>query len=231
MPDEYFVQFSRRLPRRRALDMVLAFAVHGDGPQRVKNQAELRQFLRHNGFDLERVVEDCRDFSRDIPFFEGNQLGSTWHVVGGGTHSVVDRATDEEYASVTGPGVIATHTYWVLFEGAVETPDFAVQRASFPLLIGAGTQGIASVEAYLGHQAEVWNRKHPTDRHEDSADRKVSLDTKLRDWVPAMAGGRRVDLSGIMWRDFRELRDLRDNLAAHPKPTSSGLSCTSSRGA
>ena len=52
----------------------------------------------------------------------------------------------------------------------------------------------------------------------------VRFDDKINLWIPKMAKGKKLDKSGVNWKDFRNLRSIRDNLAIHPKFSGHGIS-------
>lgn len=176
-----------------------------------------------NGLDFQQLVEECRDFQSRVPFFE-NLIGSTWEVTGPGKASTIDLATGKEHVSVDGPGTITLSTYWSQFETAVAALERAISNASYADLQSAVVSGIASIEAYINHRAELWNRTNPDDQLLDTKAQKVSFEDKIDKWIPKMTGGKKHDKSIRNWADFKLLHQIRDNVTIHSKSSSHGTS-------
>jgi len=71
--------------------MILLFARSGNHYHmtRFKSDADIKRAFGSNGIDFERLVEECRDFTRTVPFFE-NKFGSTFMAGEGLTVAHVD---------------------------------------------------------------------------------------------------------------------------------------------
>lgn len=225
---KYKLQYKPKISRRSSKEMILLFAKYGnhglgDFGASLNSDADVKRFVASQGSDFDRIVERCRDFSENVPFFE-NLVGGTWEVTPGATVSIVDNNTKEERQKVTGPGTISSYGYWAAFEISVEARDRAVNNKSFGDFLSAVVSGIASIEGYINYRAEIWNKKHPGNQLIDSRENKVSLDDKFDDWIPIMASGRKLDKSKISWAHFKILRGIRDNVSIHPKDPSQGVS-------
>jgi hypothetical protein len=205
--------------------MILMFAKHGNCGERLifRTDADVKRYLAQRGIDFQRLVEQCRSFSENVPYLE-NLAGSTLTVSSGTKAAVVDRQSGEEKCAVEGPGEIALSTYWAHAETSVKSRTRAVEASSFSELQIAITNGIASIEAFVSHRAEIWNTSNPQDKLIDSFAGKVSFSDKIDVWVPKMTGGHNLDKSLRNWTDFQELRKIRDDVSIHPKASGMGTS-------
>jgi len=217
-----------RIGRRSAHDLVLTTAKYGDhgpGPHpRFQTDAEVKRFYERAGLPFQEVVERCRDFTRPVPMLE-NLLDSSHVFVqagGGGSVAVVD-SREEEIAKLEEPGVLVMSSYQHLFQTAAKALDRAIEEGSWGEFLSALSNGIASIEAYLNHRAEQWNKRHPEEQLLDSKASKVSFEQKIEVWVPKMTRGGKLDRSDEVWRDFLVLRSLRDHEAIHPKRAVGGV--------
>ena len=188
-----------------------------------KTDADVKRYLAQRDIDFQTLVEQCRNFNENVPYFE-NLIDSTWGISPGAKVALIDKQTGEEKFEVQGPGTISISTYWAHFETACKTITNAVERTSFSELQVAIVHGIASIEAYINHRVELWNRDNPQGRLIDSSTNKVSFDDKVDVWVPKMASGRKLDKSIQNWMHFLELRKIRDHLSIHPKSVGFGSS-------
>jgi hypothetical protein len=207
--------------------MILMFAKYGDHGDRLvfRTDADVKRYLAQRGIDFQKLVEQCRSFGENVPYLE-NLVGSTWTVSYGAKAAVVDMQSGEEKCAVEGPGAIALSTYWAHAETSVKSRTRAVEASSFAELQIAITNGMASIEAFISHRAEIWNTSNPQDKLIDSFADKVSFSDKIDVWVPKMTGGRNLDKSLRNWMDFQELRKIRDDVAIHPKASGMGTSFT-----
>ena len=222
------ITFDKRLPRRRAHEMVLMFAKHGNhyGKGKFRTDAEVKRFLSQKGYDFNGVVENARDFFENaVPFFE-NFVGATFHfhVSSEGPSSAKASLIEkgEPVATIDTPGEISV-AYQALFEHAVRCINRIPENpvSLYQEFLAACSAGISSIEAYMRHRADLWNREHPDDLLLDDKDHKISLEDQIDRWVPKMTG-KRLDKSGSDWQGYRKIKSLRDNQAIHPK--SGGLS-------
>jgi len=84
--------------------------------------------------------------------------------------------------------------------------------------------GISSIEGFINRKAELWNKKNPNEQLLDSKQNKVNLYDKIDVWVPKMAGGKKLSKSGTEWFHFKKLRDIRNDIAIHPKESGYSIS-------
>jgi hypothetical protein len=228
MGGEGMLRRRERIARRAAHDLVLTMAKNGDhGHPRFRLEADVKRFFAERGAAFEEVVERSRDYRQHVPFFE-NLLGGGHVFVnapGGGSVAWVDLSSGEEkeVARVEGTGVLVTSSYQQHFVTALKALERAVVEGSWGEFLSAVSGGLASVEAYVNYRAGERNKTHPSDLLVDSKQSKVSFELKIEQWVPRMAGGRKLDRSDAVWRDFLALRAIRDDQAIHTKNASSGV--------
>lgn len=222
---EHKLRLRPKISRRASHEMILMLAKYGNhGDKSVfRTDADVKRYLERRGIDFQRLVEQCRSFGENVPYFE-NLVGSTWIVSTGAKAAVVDRPGGEEKCFVEGPGTIALSTYWAHAETCYKSRTLAVEGSSFSELQTAITNGMASIEAYINHRAEIWNTSNTQDKIVDSFANKVSFSDKIEVWVPKMTGGPNLDKSVRNWMDFQELRKIRDDVSIHPKASGMGTS-------
>ena len=177
---EHRLRLCPRISRRASHEMILMFAKYGDHGDRLvfRTDADVKRYLAQRGIDFQKLVEQCRSFGENVPYLE-NLVGSTWTVSSGAKAAVVDMQSGEEKCAVEGPGAIALSTYWAHAETSVKSRMRAVEASSFAELQIAITNGIASIEAFINHRAEIWNSSNPQDKLIDSFSDKVSFQTRL----------------------------------------------------
>lgn len=222
---EYILKFREKISRRASHGMILAmakFSFRGGGIQ-FTTDASVKRYLKKHGADFKQIVEKCRIFKENIPFFE-NLIRSTWTVSEGAKLAVVDKLDGQKKSEVQGPGVLTVSTYRGLFEEALRARDRSVKSSSYSDYQNAVVSGIASIEAYINHRAEIWNKISPTDKLLNSPSNKISFEDKIDIWIPKMSGGGKLDKSIRNWSDFKELREIRDHVSIHPKSASYGIS-------
>lgn len=214
------LKFKTRISRRAAHEMILLFAKHGnhDHNRDFRSDADVKRAFTRNGVDYDTLVMECRDFQKTVPFFE-NLVGSTASSVGGSL-ARVDNETGATDMDTQGPGTIVLYAYWAKFEAAMDALDRAVAKNSYTDFQSAIVEGIASIEAYIQYKAESWNKHHPQQPLLDSSENKVRFDDKVTQWIPIMTAGKRLDRSTVEWNHFVMLREIRDDVAIHPKSAS-----------
>lgn len=222
---EHRLQLRLKISRKTSHDMILMFARYGNHGEKAvfKSDADVKRYMEHRGIDFQNLVELCRNFKENIPFFE-NLVGSTWTISSGCEAAVVDKLNGKEKCVVEGPGTIASSTYWAHAETAYKSRTNAVEASSFAELQTAIVSGMASIEAYINHRAELWNNTNPKEMLTDSSTSKVSFGEKIDVWIPKMTGGTNLDKSDRNWMDFQDLKKIRDHVSIHPKASGIGTS-------
>jgi hypothetical protein len=154
-----------------------------------------------------------------------NLVGSSWHVIGGVTASLINSAAPNDPDTVVqGPGTISMASYWTHAESCAAARDRSVAKASYAEIQVAITFGIAALEGYLAHRVAIWNREHAEEALHEPSGARQSFEQRIKAWVPAMTGGRQLDRSKRNWQDYLRLKDVRDNIAIHPKASGHGAS-------
>lgn len=215
------------ISEREAKDMIWTFIRHGDHSRRnVMSGApnkSIELWFADQGEPFHRLIPRCRNyFKTQVPFVE-NLIGSTWALMGNNCDARLTLAVPNSSGhqiEVTGPGKIGVD-YSSKFESACKARNAAIEEASLEELHTAIVKGIASIESYIGYKANSCNLSATLS---DSGNTKVPFDQKIKNWVPIMADGRALDLSGRMWQDFIFLREIRDNDAIHAKKIAQGYS-------
>lgn len=188
------------------------FGDHGNR-FRPKTTRDLEMYFIERGVNIADLIEECRDPKRNIPEFE-NLIESTWTGSGGGR--LVD-SDGEVITEMKEPGLLIWSTYQAHFEAAAAARNRAVAECSVQAFYECISQGFASIEAFLNEEARKWNKQNPEDSLIDSEKEKVSLETKLLEWVPIITKGKKVDKNNRCWSDFKMLKKIRDESAIHPK--------------
>lgn len=215
---------------RESEKMIWHFIRHGNHSRRdamksaPKNSIE--GWFAENNEPLRKLVIRCRSYERTVPFVE-NLASSSWYTLsesGGVSASIIKSGKDQPEIEVLGPGIISVD-YEKKFESACQAKTKAIEEASLDELHTSIIKGIASIESYIAHRTEIWNRQNITQAPlNDNKNAKVPFDDKIRIWIPIMANGQKLNLGGKMWADFQNLREIRDNDAIHPKSFAQGIS-------
>jgi len=160
--------------------MVLKMAKLSNHGERIQfsTDASVKRYLKKCGADFKQVVEKCMTFKEKVPFFE-NLVRSTWTAAKGTKLSNVDKLDGQRKSEVQGPGTLTVSTYWGLFEEALRSRDHSVENSSYSEYQNGVVAGIASIEAYINHRAEIWNKLNPTEKLFDSPSNKVSFQDKI----------------------------------------------------
>lgn len=142
----------------------------------------------------------------------------------GGYGSVINEAGGVE-VEVGAPGQLSINTYESLFEAAIKARDRAVSEISYVHIYECLTFGFASIEAYFNIVVGRWKRKNPESLLVDNVSNKISLETKIIEWIPILGNGRAFDRSANrQWSDFKNLKRIRDQHAIHPSTAGQGMS-------
>lgn len=188
----------------------------------------IEKWFAENNKPLPRLFSHCRSFfTTSVPFVE-NFIGSTWTLVsdgeGNAKASITKGGKNEPEIEIEGPGTIGVG-YESKFESACRARDEAIKCASTEELHTAIIKGISSIESYIAHRVDIWNRSLVAyTQLADNKGAKVSFEDKIKIWVPTMAGGEKLNLGGAMWADFLYLQAIRDNDAVHSKKFAQGTS-------
>ncbi|MBF0633083.1 MAG: hypothetical protein HQK85_00330 [Nitrospinae bacterium] len=212
--------------------MIWTFIRHGNHRHRdaMKGAPKRRieEWFAENNEPLSKLVTQCRSYFEIIVPFVENCIGSTWTAIseggGGVTVSLIKSGKDEPEMEVTAPGTIGV-SYEAKFESACRARDKAIDSASLEELHTSIIKGIASIESYIAHRVEIWNRSIDANMQlNDKKNAKVSFEDKIKIWIPKMTGGVKLDIAGQMWADFLFLQGIRNGDAVHAKKFAQGTS-------
>lgn len=216
------LQAKAKISKKMALEKIVAHSLFGDHHHepRPRNTAEVEIFFRQAGIDPNELIQRMRDPSENLPYFE-NLIGSTWEICGGKAEVLNDAGEVETL--VEGPGQISLNSCQSHFETAAKARDRAISESGYQHLYECLTFGFASIEAYFYFAAGRWNRKNPNNQLIDNKSNKVSLETKIVEWIPIISGGKAFDRTNRQWSDFKTLKRIRDRNAIHPGSGGQGM--------
>ena len=98
-----------------------------------------------------------------------------------------------------------------------------MEESSYSSYYSAIVFGISAIESYLNMRADKWNIHNPNNELKDTKKKKVSLEYKIKNWIPIMCNGNKVDRNSKDWFYFKELKRIRDDNAIHPKKSGFGI--------
>lgn len=213
--------------RKAAHDLIMDMAKHGSREferhygYRFKTNADVKRFFADIGRDFNDVQLECRDKDALLPF--ENRLGGGWTFNSGGGENSYASYTDftgYEHDLGSESGWFHVAAYWALFDQAVEELERSINTGVYRHFLSCASNGVGSIEAFLGAKVEAYNRRHPEKALIDSKQKKVSFDDRVDQWIPMMTRGKKLDKNNQQrWQHFKELRKLRDTQQAHSKET------------
>ncbi len=215
MKKEYRLQYKAKISKKEASEKIYIHAKFGKHmiSFRPTTPKDLDTYFLQRGVNPSQIIEECRNPKRNVPEFE-NLIGPTWDTSGG--WGLVE-SDGEVIAETKEPSKLIWSTYEDHFQAACSARDRAVSETSVSAFQECLSQGFASIEAFLNTIARNWNKQNPERQLTDSRSNKVSLETKLDEWLPLVSGGKKIDKSSHWWNDFKKLKRLRDDHAIHPK--------------
>ncbi|NQZ50096.1 MAG: hypothetical protein HRT95_07880 [Moritella sp.] len=167
----------------------------------LKNKT-IEQWFEQNKYPFKRLVSDTRDWGYTVPFVE-NTLDSKVYIKGAGIINVSD--------------------YQGEFESALEYRDAAINNADIETYNLCIAKLFASLASYLYHKAECYNAENE-DKLEDAQGSSVSLDEKIKLWVPILSGGKELESSKKSWDLFQVQLAQCHKDAIHPQCSAQDLS-------
>lgn len=207
------VMFSPSRSQEQSVGRIIAFGLYGQHrvEPRPRSWLEVCGLLALNGCEPMPLVEELRDPSRPVPLFE-NLIPPGFRTVGSSvTAQVVETSTREPLSEpIKGEGQIVTHVYAQRFHAARKAFNAAIADSDYAQFEDAVVSGIAAIEGFLNEMASVYSTG------EGETQVKVSLETKLREWVP-LHTDHALDLTGTMWAAFKARKKGRDDRTVHPK--------------
>jgi hypothetical protein len=208
------------LPRERARNLVFTMAALGDHRQQLPfgaNRDMVRAFFEQHGVDYDKLVEDARNPSFQIPLVE-SLIPANWTITGG--FQIVDGETGAVQADITAPSTVSLSTYRSHFDQAVASVNASIERGSLPIFLQGIASGFGSIESFLNTAAEEWNAKHPD---QQLIDKKQSFEARVAEWMKTISGGEAYDKGQRDWQSLMELKDIRDDMAMHPKKAAQAI--------
>ena len=182
--------------------------------------------LQHRGYDLTRQISELQSTPHcAIKWFENLLVGGTWEIEASPgatvTHSfLVDGVEISKNEVIEHAVMRQAHTSDFL--SACLARDEAIKNRSFDSFYTAISKGFSSIEAYFTLRVHVHNAKCADPSKVLTEKRKrggfVSLDEKIKDWLPVMTGVTLDVGKSPAWEDYKFLRNLRNDVAIHPKP-------------
>jgi hypothetical protein len=189
---------------------------HNKDPKRLlRNDADIKKHYHQNGIRFDEVVERCRIFSNNVPFYENILLAQAR--THGMTVSKVDPSTGKYEPVVEGDGVFNQKDYWNSFDLAVEDFENSIEGADYERFLSAVNCGLSSIEAFLNYQY-----LHKTSKDHEPEALRQDLIWKFDTWIPQFTKTS-FDKSKSHWMNFKMLKESRDNKFQHRKSTASGI--------
>jgi hypothetical protein len=183
----------------------------------LNTEAGVKQFLADQGHpDFDQLVEALRPKDAVLPF-ETHLFTDSMSInlpPGGGSYAAIMQG-GEEVARVTGEsGRFVLTQYQDRFNYSVRTLKRCAngEEADYGDLLSSFSAGVASIEGFVNYKAEPHRHRLPRGN-----DRKVGLDFKLDNWIPSLSANKRINKGEKYWRDFKEIRKIRNERESHSK--------------
>ena len=195
-----------KISEKQAKKLIFDLVKYSDHSNRsltdgLKNKT-IEQWFEQNKYPFKRLVSDARDWGYTVPFVE-NTLDSKVYI--------------------SGAGIINVSDYQGEFESALEYRDAAINNADIETYNLCIAKLFASLASYLYHKAECYNAENE-DKLEDAQGSSVSLDEKIKLWVPILSGGKELDSSKKSWDLFQVQLAQCNKDAIHPQCSAQDLS-------
>ncbi len=212
-------KFKERRFRKSSKEFVCTLVRYGNHDRfgQFPSDNYVRKSFEINGYDWDRLIDRCRD-PEEVPRPEFvNYIERTgWYTYGEDVQ--LQSGTG---ASVNGAGAVFPFSYYIIWKSAQAAFERAVEHSLYGEFLAACALGVASIEAYINHQAIQFNRKGGDLLH-DSKTAPVKFDEKLKTWITKITG-RKLDIGTENWQHFRKLRLIRDDQVVHPKTSGIGI--------
>lgn len=213
---------------REARELIFYFIRWGDHSEhhlRNLRDSDVEDYLNRTGYNLSAAISELQSNpNRGIKLFENFLEGGTWEISASPgvqiKHSqlldgvVVSERNVDEHA-------VFRISHKADFTSACQSRDRAIEHTSFDEFYTALGKGFSSLEGYMTLRAAVFNDK--VDINERLTEKRkgggfISFEQKMRDWLPRMTGVTIDFDSSAGWQDFKYLRQIRNDVAIHPKP-------------
>lgn len=195
-----------KISEKQAKKLIFDLVKYSDHSNRsltdgLKNKT-IEQWFEQNKYPFKRLVSDTRDWEYTVPFVEN---------------------TMDSKVYIRGAGIINVSDYQGEFESALEYRDAAINNADIETYNLCIAKLFASLASYLYHKAECYNAENE-DKLEDAQGSPVSLEEKIKLWVPILSGGKELDSSKKYWELFQAQLAQCNKGAIHPKCSAQDLS-------
>lgn len=209
------IEFNDKLSHQMAKQMILMFAKHGNHyhNENFISDHSVAHAYKINGVDFDWLIEKSRSPEFKIPLFE-NMLSSTITMEGCSIQTF--DACGKPEIPIEGDGEYTKYPYWALMEKSYQLRQSSVEKPSYIDLHSAITIGISAIEHFMNSQAISWDTIHTEMPLLDSKENKVSIEEKIKKWTPIITNGKNLEIGGVNWNRFLELKSMRDEIV-HPK--------------
>lgn len=217
------------LSAREARELIFFFirwGEHSDDYLRPQPDGAVEADLQHRRYDLNGQISELqKNPHRTIKWFENLLVGGTWEIEASPgatvTHSFLVDGVEVSKSEVVEHAVLRqAHTSDFL--AACNARDESIKNRSFDSFYTAISKGFSSIEAYFTLRVHVHNIKCGDPNKTLTEKRKsggfVSLDEKIKEWLPVMTGVTLDIGKSPAWEDYKFLRNLRNDVVIHPKP-------------
>jgi hypothetical protein len=125
----------------------------------LQTDEDVKSYIEEYDVTFFEFVEECRSSAANVPIFE-NLIKSSWEVnSAGGKVSYIDEVGDETVLASDGEsGWFSVPGYLGLFEQAVEEFYRCIDSKRYGDFLSCITNGVASIEGYLGHKVKSFNK-------------------------------------------------------------------------
>lgn len=236
-----FIKFKDKISKKQAYNKILTYLKYGDlsgtiesslsnrnrilsADEMVKVFCETSEFREARYSDFEKYVEACRKYSTPIPLLNYTNHMQSVHLLPrkhnhkGNSGSFI--VSPEGKETRVDNSIVIQQYYLQLFKLSDSLISESIDEYSIPKLRFGMAAGYASLEVFINEKSK--NMAH---KLKDSSIEKVSLETKLLEWAPKLAGksGYTVFLKELtysgktdeVWSSFKSIKKIRDQQAIH----------------
>jgi len=196
-----------KISEKQAKKLIFDLVKYSDHSNRsltdgLKNKT-IEQWFEQNKYPFKRLISDTRDWGYTVPFVEN---------------------TMDSKVYISGAGIINVSDYQSEFESALEYRNSTINNADIAAYHACIAKLFASLASYLSLKAECYNAENE-DKLEDAQGSPVSLEEKIKLWVPILSGGKELDSSKKSWDLFQVQLAQYNEDAINPKCSVQDLSC------
>ncbi|KXO14242.1 hypothetical protein AKG98_318 [Moritella sp. JT01] len=197
-----------KISEKQAKKLIFDLVKYSDHSNRsltdgLKNKT-IEQWFEQNKYPFKRLVSDTRDWEYVVPFVEN---------------------TMDSKVYISGAGIINVSDYQGEFESALEYRNTAINNADIEAYHACIAKLFVSLASYLSFKAECYNAENE-DKLEDAQGSPVSLEEKIKLWIPILSGGKELDSSKKSWDLFQAQLAQYNEDAINPTFLAQDLSAT-----